>query len=127
MDKVTQLQDALEEYFPSLIDRAKDDRHLLATLEGAFDAIEIGSLSWARLNQIMHLCSEAGMSEGFYRYYFLNKPDQHPYPVTKVFPEADYDLPEGLTEIKSLRQFQWGVRRFMFDAMLFWGNFRQAY
>lgn len=127
MDRTNALDVAIEEYFPALLRRAKSDPHLLATLQNAVEAIEVGSLSWARLNQILHLCSEAGMSEGFYKYYFLTEPKFHPYPVRRVFPEGDYDLPEGLSEVKSLQQFQWGVRRFMYDAMLFWGNFRQAY
>ena len=26
-----------------------------------------------------------------------------------------------------MKQLQWGLRRFIYDAMLYWGNFRQAY
>jgi hypothetical protein len=75
----------------------------------------------------MHRCSQAGMSEGCFRYYFLDVPQTHPYPVDKVLSATGYKPPKGLTEITSLQQAQWGLRRFMYDAMLYWGNFRQAY
>jgi len=122
-----ELKKALDIYFPSLSTRLPEDANLKAAVENALEALSKGDLSWARLNQIMHLCSQAGMSEGFYRYYFLVAPENHPYPVEKVFAEEDYKPPQGADEIKSLLQFQWGIRRFMYDAMLYWGNFRQAY
>ena len=122
-----ELQQALDIYLPSLLKRISSDSNLRAAIENGMEAIDNGDLSWARLNQIMHLCSQAGMSEGFYRYYFLTFPQNHPYPIEKVFSEDDYEPPEGADEIKSIRQFQWGIRRFIYDAMLYWGNFRQAY
>lgn len=67
------------------------------------------------------------MSEGFYRYYFLNNPDLHPYPCDRLFPDESYEPPKGVVEIQSLKHLKWGIQRFMYDAMLFWGNFRQAY
>ena len=67
------------------------------------------------------------MSEGFYSYYFLDTPEKHPYPVERVFDSDTYRPSEGVREIKSLQQFQWGIRRFVMDAMLYWGNLRQAY
>ena len=67
------------------------------------------------------------MSEGCFLYYFLEVPLSHPYPVEKVLSSAGYKPPKGLTEITSLNQARWGLRRFIYDAMLYWGNFRQAY
>ena len=124
---IEELNKALGDYFPTLLRRAKDNNDIFIAMSNGFDAIERGSLSWARLNQIIHLCSEAGMSEGFYKYYFLALPDKHPYPVGKVFLDDDYKPPESSGEIKSLKQFLWGIRRFLYDAMIYWGNFRQAY
>jgi hypothetical protein len=124
---IEEVQQALGIYFPALSKRIETDTHLLGAIERGLDAIDGGDLSWARLNQIMHLCSQAGMSEGFYRYYFLTFPQNHPYPIEKVFYDDDYEPPVGADEIKLVRQFQWGIRRFMYDAMLYWGNFRQAY
>ena len=122
-----EIQDAIGEGLPALIKWVVDSVDVRDAVESALDAIEQGGLSWARLNQLMHLCSEAGMSEGFYRYYFLVVPQHHPYPVEKVFPEGHYNLPDGVGQIKSLQQLQWGIRRFMYDTMIYWGNFRQAY
>lgn len=124
---IEELKEALDIYFPSLSTRIPTDANLKAAVENALEALFKGDLSWARLNQIMHLCSQAGMSEGFYRYYFLIAPEKHPYPVEKVFAEEDYKPPQGADEIKSVRQFHWGIRRFIYDAMLYWGSFRQAY
>jgi hypothetical protein len=94
-------------------------------IRGALGALEQGSLSWARLNQTLHRSSEAGVSEGFFQYYFLDSPPKHPYPVEKVFEDGPFQPPGG-SEIRSLKQLQWGLRRFVYDAMLYWGNFRQA-
>lgn len=122
-----QIQEAIGKFLPFLIKRCADNDDVRSAIENALDAIDQGALSWARLNQVMHLCSEAGMSEGFYKYYFLFVPQHHPYPVENVLPDDDYKTPEGVREIKSANQLQWGIRRFMYDAMLYWGNFRQAY
>lgn len=121
------IREALGEYFPALVKDLKEGDEIHVALDTGFQALAGGSLSWARLNQVMHLCSEAGMSEGFYRYYFLELPTLHPYHADKVFVDAAYTPPVGATEIKSLKQFHWGLRRFIYDAMLFWGNLRQAY
>lgn len=121
------IRNTIGEYFPVVIERIGDDPGIRAAIENGLDALDNGSLSWARLNQIMHLCSEAGMSEGFYRYYFLTVPQHHPYPVEKVFVDGDFKPLEEAEDIKSRKQLQWGLRRFMYDTMLYWGNFRQAY
>jgi len=123
----SEINNAFGKYFPSLIygvDQTSDAYVAIAT---GLEALNGGSLSWARLNQIMHRCSQAGMSEGCYRYYFLDTPQTHPYPVEKVLLPTGYKPPKGITEITSLQQAQWGIERFMCDAMLYWGNFRQAY
>jgi hypothetical protein len=124
---VEEIRSALGSELAGLEDRLKGDSDFLQAIDNGLDAIAQGSLSWARLNQVLHLASEAGMSEGLYRYYFLETPKQHPYPVDKVFPSKTYAPASGSTGILSLEQLQWGIRRFMYDALLFWGNFRQAY
>jgi hypothetical protein len=124
---IEDLDRAIGEYFPGLLRDAKDNTDLRIALSEGLEALDQGALSWARFNQIIHLCSQAGMSEGFYRYYFLENPALHPYPCERVFPDGTFRPPEGVVEIQSLRQLTWGIRRFMYDAMLFWGNFRQAY
>lgn len=124
---IDDIRDTIGEYFPAIVKRTCDDTDIRDAIENGLTALVSGSLSWARLNQIMHLCSEAGMSEGFYRYYFLTVPQSHPYPVEKVFADGDYKPPEDTENIISRKQLQFGLRRFMYDAMLYWGNVRQAY
>jgi hypothetical protein len=129
--EISKLRDAFGPYLPSVISEVEKgelglESDIVQALFDAVAAIEQQSLSWARLNQILHRASQAGMSEGFFRYYFLENPFQHPYPVTRVFGLKDYQPPRS-NQLTSLEQLQWGLRRFIYDAMLYWGNFRQAY
>ena len=127
MNVVQKVREELGEYILPLFRNWNGSGDIHKALEGGFQALEQGSLSWAQLNQILHRCSQAGMSEGFFHYYFLEVPRQHPYPVDRVFGDDVFRPPEDSTEIQSLQHLEWGIRRFMYDAMLYWGNFRQAY
>lgn len=86
--------------------------------------ISSNPLPLTHLNQFLHLTHQAGVSEGFFKYYFLTNPTQHPYPVEKV----SITVPAlGGDKIKSLEQLDWGMRRFFIDALLYFGNVRTAY
>src|SRR5581483_2852520 len=81
-------------------------------------------LTRGQLNQLLVLSHEAGMSDGFFRYYWLAAPD-HPYEVRHL---------QGFSEewtsgdvITSLRHLRWGMERFYVDALLYFGNIRTAY
>jgi hypothetical protein len=113
--------------FPSIIEKTEADQDLLSAIEDGLRAIESGSLSWARLNQVLHLCSQAGMSEGFYSYYFLKTPSKHPCPVTLVLSSAEYRPPTESENIVAPDQLRWGILRFVYDALLYWGNVVQSY
>lgn len=82
-------------------------------------------LNRTQANQLLHLCHEAGLSEGFFRYYFLDEPPLHPYPVNRVIegpmPSLDHSA------VWTIEQLDWGLRRFFTDALLYWGNIRSAY
>jgi hypothetical protein len=114
------------EYFPAVARSLTEDHDLYPALDIGIAALLAGSLSWAELNQVMHLCSEAGMSEGFYRYYLLEAALTHPYPTDRVFGGGSY-MPPRTAQVTSEEQLRWGIRRFIYDAMLYWGNLRQAY
>jgi hypothetical protein len=118
---------AFGEHLPFPLRDLDQGSDVYAAIATGLDALKAGSLSWARLNQLLHRCSQAGMSEGCFRYYFLEVPLTHPYPVEKVLSAASYTPPQGVAEIASLEQAHWGFRRFIYDAMLYWGNFPQAY
>lgn len=86
--------------------------------------IEQSPLKLTHTNQLLHLIHEAGMTDGFFQYYFLSCPDTHPYPVSRVLePHPNIDT----AGIRSLKQLEWGLRRLYIDALLFWGNVRSAY
>ena len=112
--------------FSSLIKSLDPKKDPYISISTAIDELKNGPISYARFNQLLHFSSMAGISEGCFRYYFLDVPDCHPYPVEKVL-LPEYKLEKGISEIRSLDQALWGLRRFMYDSMLYWGNFRQAY
>ena len=80
------------------------------------------------LNQLLILSHEAGVSRGFFEFYFCYDPHANgeSWYDPKNFPEFD---PTFLisNEIVSLRQLKWGLRRLYTDALLYFGNIRQAY
>jgi hypothetical protein len=88
-------------------------------------AIEREALSRSQLNQLLVLSREAGLSEGFFRYYWLTAPDTHTYDVRAV-PGYEFAFLSG-DAIRSLRHLKWGLYRFYMDALLYFGNIRSAY
>ncbi|HYM09880.1 MAG TPA: hypothetical protein VEU62_04065 [Bryobacterales bacterium] len=81
-------------------------------------------LSCSQLNQLLALSHQAGVSEAFFRYYWLSAP-KHPYDVTRIpfyhptFNEVD--------QILSLDQLYWGLYRIYVDSLLFFGSIRNGY
>ena len=87
--------------------------------------IEAAPLSRAQLNQLLLMCHEAGVSQEFFRYYWLSAPTEHPYDVTKI-EGFDRSWLGGL-DIVSIHHLRWGLYRLYLDALLFYGNIRTAY
>lgn len=86
------------------------------------------SISLAQLNQLLILSHEAGVSDGFFAYYWKSGKalhQVHPYDVTKL---PDYSSSfENTATIQSLQHLKWGLHRFYTDALLYFGNIREAY
>ena len=83
-------------------------------------------LGRAQLNQLLLLGHEAPLSQGFYKYYWMHVPATHlhPYRVESLEGYApDY---ADRQEIASLEHLRWGLYRFYVDALLYFGNVRQA-
>lgn len=77
-------------------------------------------LTKVQLNQLLLLSLEAGISDGFFKYYWVCNPITHSYPVDKV---DDFDDKyASLTAIESLKQLRWGIRRIFTDCLLYFGN-----
>lgn len=87
--------------------------------------IDENPLSKVQLDQLLVLAHEAGVSDGFFEYYWLTAPPSHPYDVTRI-PNFKPNLREG-TVIQSLDHLGWGLYRLYVDALLFFGNIRSGY
>ena len=80
------------------------------------------------LNQLLILSHEAGMSPGFFDFYFLYDPHAEggSWYDPKKLPEFEERFLTA-TQLISLKHLKWGLRRFYMDALLSFGNIRQAY
>lgn len=81
-------------------------------------------LSKEQMNQLLIISHEAGVSDGFFKYYWLMSPIHH-YDVNSI---ADYQ-PEwiGNSQIQSLEHLRWGLYRLYIDSLMFFGNIRSGY
>lgn len=132
---------ATEKIAPVETSAAKADRTLLSSFSFGFDhwlftknpeeilqrirTIDTNPIGRAQLNQILHLCHEAGISEGFFRYYWFENPSQHPYEVDKLPGYSVATLSSDL--IRHHEHLKWGLYRFYTDALLFFGDVRLAF
>lgn len=83
-------------------------------------------LSRGQLNQLLVLGRQAPVSDGFFRYYWLNVPVDHPYPVDQLS-EFEESWLDGGVSITSLSHLHWGLYRLFTDALLYFGNVRTAF
>lgn len=79
-----------------------------------------------QLNQLLVLGHEAPVGDGFFRYYWLLVPEQHPYSVLDV-PGFSEDWQQSNGMIASLDHLKWGLYRLYIDALLYFGNVRTAF
>jgi hypothetical protein len=87
-------------------------------------SIDKEPLGRAQLNQLLHLCHEPGVCEGFFNYYWLSAP-QHTYDVCQ-FEGFKSDWLNGRS-IKSLDHLKWGLYRLYLDSLLFFGDVRTGF
>ena len=85
--------------------------------------IEKNPLSKVQLNQLLIISGLPGITYGFYKYYWIETPETHPYDVSKV---ADYKK-RDVQEITSLKQLLWGLRRLYIDSLLYFGHIHNGY
>ena len=83
-------------------------------------------LSAVQLNQLLVMGHEAPAGDGFFRYYWLQAPTEHPYDVRDV-PGFSQDWLEPKDMITSLAHLKWGLYRLYVDALLYYGNVRTAF
>src|SRR6266513_1645441 len=97
-----------------------DAELILRRLLGMSDA----SIGVTHFNQILHLVHEAGVSEGFFKYYFQEISPDHPYPVDRVLDVQPQFDEKGIATVD---QLDWGLRRFFIDGLLYYGNIKSAF
>jgi hypothetical protein len=121
-----ELVTALRPYFPGSFSGTSDflqSSHGSALVERLMH-MPRSPLTRTHLNQFLHLSHEAGVTDGFFAYYFLTQPTQHPYAIDRVLPTVP-----GLNEqgVSSVEQMRWGLHRFFIDALLYFGDLRTAF
>lgn len=83
-------------------------------------------LSAVQLNQLLVMGHEAPVEDGFFRYYWLQIPKDHPYNVRDVSDFSEEWL-KSQEMISSLAHLKWGLYRLYIDALLYFGNVRAAF
>ncbi len=94
----------------------------------ALSGCDKNPISLEVLNQLLILSHEAGMTNDFFKFYFLSNPHQdglYWYDPRKL---TEFD-PRFLqaSSVESLAQLRWGLKRLYIDGLLYFGNIRQAY
>jgi hypothetical protein len=82
-------------------------------------------LTAVQLNQLLGLGHEAPVSDGYFRYYWLEAPPTHTYDVSSILGFQATWL--GSPAISSLAHLRWGFYRLYVDALLYFGNIRTAF
>jgi len=79
-----------------------------------------------QLNQLLVLGNQAPVGDGFFRYYWLRAPEDHPYSVREL-PGFSENWLQSEGSIASLAHLKWGLYRLYVDALLYFGNVRTAF
>ncbi len=89
------------------------------------DGVDQEPLSKVQLNQLFVFGHESPVSDDFFRYYWLEAPSKHPYPVKKL--PGFHEPWLNSSAIQSLDHLKWGLYRLFTDGLLYFGNVRSAY
>ncbi len=88
--------------------------------------IDADPLPAVQLNQLLVLGHVAPLADGFFRYYWLQAPDRHPYSVRDVPGFSDAFVQSGGL-IVSLAHLKWGLYRLYIDALLYSETFARPF
>ncbi|MDR1006651.1 MAG: hypothetical protein LBL74_07285 [Bacteroidales bacterium] len=83
-------------------------------------------IRYTQLNQIFVLSGLPGFSKGFFEYYWMNTPEEHPY-VTTQFNNLFNNKYSKLDSISELNHLKWGLYRIYVDGLLFFGDINRGY
>lgn len=87
--------------------------------------IDSDPLTREHLNQLLTVVNQE-VSEAFFRYYWLTRPVNHPYDVTRLEGYHE-DWVNGSDHLRSLDHLYWGLYRFYIDALLYYGNISRGF
>ena len=87
--------------------------------------IDSAPLTLDHLNQLLTVVNQQ-VSEGFFRFYWLEKPIDHSYEYS-VSVTFDEGWLNGSDLVCSLDHLYWGLYRFYTDALLYYGNISLAF
>lgn len=90
------------------------------------DELQDEPMSKAQLNQLLGFGHQAPVSNDFFRYYWLEAPENHPYQVDQLLGFNPRWL-NNKAAIVSLQHLKWGLYRLFTDALLYFGNVRTAF
>ncbi|MHB1049318.1 MAG: hypothetical protein ACYC09_04490 [Bacteroidota bacterium] len=132
MDEVKQFtKEEILDFFKVLSDSNSDGIEILFSEVGKKEVferlknIDNEPLNKVQLNQLFILSGLPGFTFGFFKYYWLAKPEKHPYKVDLL---DDYEKEFiGKQEIISLKHLRWGLTRVYIDALLFYGNISNGF
>lgn len=79
-----------------------------------------------QFNQLLLFGHQAGVSNEFFPYYWLECPPRHPYPV-ELLHHFEADWLDGSKRIVSLAHLKWGLYRIFVDGLLYFGNIRTVF
>lgn len=89
--------------------------------------LDVEPLSKVQLNQLLVLGKESPVSDDFFKYYWLEDPLEHPYPVGLLPTFSKRWVQGNSSAILSLDHLKWGLYRLFVDSLLYFGNVRTAY
>ena len=79
-----------------------------------------------QLNQLLVLSNAGSMSDGFFRYYWIERPE-HPYDVTRLPYYAESMTHGNDQSVQSHDHLRWGLYRLFVDGLLYFGNVAAAF
>jgi hypothetical protein len=88
--------------------------------------IEENPISKVQMNQLFSLSGLPSMTFGFFKYYWFDVPNKHPYKVDKV-EGFKQEYCGDIDSIISIDQLYWGMKRIYIDSLLYFGNITNGY
>ncbi len=124
-------KDDVIEYFKLLSNPETDGLEYFLSAKGKEEVfsrlayIDDNPLTKVQLDQLLTISGLAGITYGFFKYYWLSTPEIHTYDVGTVEDfEGHFKKFEAIVSLQHLR---WGIRRIYIDSLLYYGNITNGF